>query len=252
MTILARGRGAAARPKEITLWMPGITHHPPSGPPPSTTHPSTTHPFRPALAEPSRPNLSAVPSAAARLPGPAARLTGPAARLTGPAARLTGPAARLTGPAARSALRLLARSTLLTESPGQVSLRLQPALGEGGPRRRLWMTAKKCQTQLLDSPPPSRGRGWAWSFAVGHDEGTSAVRLLRLPARSAHPVERLVRASPRPISLCLQPGCPRPILLGPAGACAAEETCAVVEGHGRGGFADDRDPGCGRRLAVAG
>jgi hypothetical protein len=40
VTILARGRGAAARPKEITLWMPGLTHLPPATP--HSTAPSTT------------------------------------------------------------------------------------------------------------------------------------------------------------------------------------------------------------------
>ncbi|GAA0567183.1 hypothetical protein GCM10010172_58920 [Paractinoplanes ferrugineus] len=39
VTVLARGRGAAARPKEITMWMPGVTIRPftiPPPPPPSS------------------------------------------------------------------------------------------------------------------------------------------------------------------------------------------------------------------------
>jgi hypothetical protein len=28
VTVLARGRGAAARPKEMTMWMPGVTVRP--------------------------------------------------------------------------------------------------------------------------------------------------------------------------------------------------------------------------------
>jgi hypothetical protein len=63
VTILARGRGAAARPKEITLWMPGLTHRPPSLPPTTGQSPPTTHSFRPTLAEPPARGLRAVPSA---------------------------------------------------------------------------------------------------------------------------------------------------------------------------------------------
>jgi hypothetical protein len=35
VTVLARGRGAAARPKEITMWMPGVTVRPFTVPPPA-------------------------------------------------------------------------------------------------------------------------------------------------------------------------------------------------------------------------
>jgi hypothetical protein len=50
VTVLARGRGAAARPKEITMWMPGVTVRPSTIPPaptypeptPTTTTPSST------------------------------------------------------------------------------------------------------------------------------------------------------------------------------------------------------------------
>jgi hypothetical protein len=68
VTILARGRGAAARPKEITLWMPGVTLNPPTFPPPSADAPSPAHPGRfPAPpATPPRPGLSSVPSATSR------------------------------------------------------------------------------------------------------------------------------------------------------------------------------------------
>jgi hypothetical protein len=73
VTILARGRGAAARPKEITLWMPGLTQPPPSlptptaGPAPSPTADS----FRPPAAEAPTPGLRAVPSASAHPERPA-------------------------------------------------------------------------------------------------------------------------------------------------------------------------------------
>jgi hypothetical protein len=74
VTILARGRGAAARPKEVTLWMPGVTLNPPTLPPPSTTtvpSPSRTGTgtflSSPATA-PGR-GLSAVPSAFTAAPG---------------------------------------------------------------------------------------------------------------------------------------------------------------------------------------
>jgi hypothetical protein len=65
VTILARGRGAAARPKEITLWMPGMTHHPPA----TTTH--SPHTTTPAEAPPR--SFRTVPSAS----GPSA--SGPSA-----------------------------------------------------------------------------------------------------------------------------------------------------------------------------
>nr|BFE75330.1 hypothetical protein GCM10020092_086310 [Actinoplanes digitatis] len=38
VTIVARGRGAAARPKEITIWMPGVTAPPPNDPAPPASH----------------------------------------------------------------------------------------------------------------------------------------------------------------------------------------------------------------------
>lgn len=43
VTVLARGRGAAARPKEVTMWMPGVTVRPITLPPaPAATDPETT------------------------------------------------------------------------------------------------------------------------------------------------------------------------------------------------------------------
>ncbi len=48
VTIAARGRGAAARPRELTLWMPGITTIPPSASPaparPASGYPASTRP----------------------------------------------------------------------------------------------------------------------------------------------------------------------------------------------------------------
>jgi hypothetical protein len=40
VTITARGRGAAARPREATLWMPGLTTPPPIDPPPAAVLPA--------------------------------------------------------------------------------------------------------------------------------------------------------------------------------------------------------------------
>jgi hypothetical protein len=45
VTIIARGRGAAARPKEITMWMPGVATPTPVGPTPvGAAHPGAAHP----------------------------------------------------------------------------------------------------------------------------------------------------------------------------------------------------------------
>jgi len=55
VTIIARGRGAAARPKELTMWMPGITTPPPIPPPPAgrtLTGPAAPADFRRAVAGP--------------------------------------------------------------------------------------------------------------------------------------------------------------------------------------------------------
>ncbi len=59
VTVLARGRGAAARPKEVTMWMPGITIRPLTlpptptrgRPPQSTVEPSTTPSLTPVPSE---------------------------------------------------------------------------------------------------------------------------------------------------------------------------------------------------------
>jgi hypothetical protein len=50
VTITARGRGAASRPKEITMWMPGIT-----APPPIPPAPAAPGPRSPATAPPAEP-----------------------------------------------------------------------------------------------------------------------------------------------------------------------------------------------------
>jgi hypothetical protein len=100
VTIAARGRGAAARPRELTLWMPGITTTPPSasaspasgqpasgqpasgypasGQPasgylasvqpastqPASSYPASVQPAEPAVGRPSYPPLAVVPSRA--------------------------------------------------------------------------------------------------------------------------------------------------------------------------------------------
>jgi hypothetical protein len=63
VTITARGRGAASRPKEITMWMPGITTPPPIPPAPASSGPRT-----PATAPPADPAPAALaPAASARV-----------------------------------------------------------------------------------------------------------------------------------------------------------------------------------------
>jgi hypothetical protein len=65
VTILARGRGAAARPKEVTMWMPGITVRPITLPPaPAATDPETT-PSVPVSGPAERPAESVSASASA-------------------------------------------------------------------------------------------------------------------------------------------------------------------------------------------
>ena len=78
VTVIARGRGAAARPKEITMWMPGIAapppnNPPPNNPPPNSPTPGTPSPTRPALVPPASP--PAGDGAASADSGPLASVT---------------------------------------------------------------------------------------------------------------------------------------------------------------------------------
>lgn len=59
VTVLARGRGAAARPKEITMWMPGVTIRPFTLPPPPATAGDDLPATPPSAPEPADPTLSA-------------------------------------------------------------------------------------------------------------------------------------------------------------------------------------------------
>jgi hypothetical protein len=62
VTVVARGRGTAARPKEITMWMPGLSATPPRDSPPADRGRDTAMPVsRQAPGARSRP--AAVPSA---------------------------------------------------------------------------------------------------------------------------------------------------------------------------------------------
>jgi hypothetical protein len=70
VTITARGRGAATRPREITMWMPGITTSPPTGSSSGRSAPLTP-PAPPAAADPPSSAASAGPAASAVLTGPA-------------------------------------------------------------------------------------------------------------------------------------------------------------------------------------
>src|SRR4051812_5146680 len=69
VTILARGRGAAARPQEITMWRPGVTiRQIPLPPAPAADAPITAPtppPAEPATPEPPQRILSVVPPASA-------------------------------------------------------------------------------------------------------------------------------------------------------------------------------------------
>jgi hypothetical protein len=56
VTVVANGRGAAARPKELTLWMPGLTAHP-GAPAPRPAAPRT-HPGDPAIHPATPPSTS--------------------------------------------------------------------------------------------------------------------------------------------------------------------------------------------------
>ena len=76
VTVTARGRGAAARPKEITMWLPGSTALPPIPPPPGqATEPPPTAPGHrpPPITAQGPPALSVVPGgrASAVVPAPA-------------------------------------------------------------------------------------------------------------------------------------------------------------------------------------
>ncbi len=69
VTVLARGRGAAARPKEITMWMPGVTIRPFTFPPTPTTADGTpTHADRPPTAAPAPALPQHSPAATAAVP----------------------------------------------------------------------------------------------------------------------------------------------------------------------------------------
>jgi hypothetical protein len=61
VTVVARGRGTAARPKEITMWMPGLAAAPPRDPAPGNPGPSRFRPIAvpslPAAAQHTRPSL---------------------------------------------------------------------------------------------------------------------------------------------------------------------------------------------------
>ena len=100
--VTSRGRGAAARPREITLWLPGTTAVPPIDPPPAATNPDHD-PAGDARTTP------VVPGAAVtRIRAPGSDI-GPAARSGVAAAGDTGPAA-CGGVAVASDIGLAARN----------------------------------------------------------------------------------------------------------------------------------------------
>ena len=68
VTVLARGRGAAARPKEATMWMPGVTIRPITLPPtPGSTDRSRPNPAAAAAGGTPAPATGRVPAATAQL-----------------------------------------------------------------------------------------------------------------------------------------------------------------------------------------
>jgi hypothetical protein len=69
VTISARGRGVAARPREITLWMPGVTTPPPHDPSPAMPSPDLPSTVAPAPT-PTRGPAPAPASASARVLAP--------------------------------------------------------------------------------------------------------------------------------------------------------------------------------------
>ncbi len=69
--VLARGRGAAARPKEVTMWMPGVTIRPLTPPPPA---PDRAPLVESTVDRTARPQLTSVPTGdSPPSPSPAAR-----------------------------------------------------------------------------------------------------------------------------------------------------------------------------------
>jgi hypothetical protein len=232
VTILARGRGAAARPKEITLWMPGLTHHPPSHPP-ATTGPSrpATRPTEPTPAEAPARGLRAVPSASGgsfvrslrAVPSASGGLLGRGLRAVpsasggssvrsprvapsasgaflirslravrspsgGPFAdSLRAVASASSGPSIRS-LRAVASAeppiTGLRSDPAPSAHPHPPVPRLDGSDRRLWRTAEKCQTRLLDWSPPRTG----WALF-----------------RSARQIGRALARSGRPLPFSMEP-----------------------------------------------
>lgn len=175
VTILARGRGAAARPKEITLWMPGLTHRPPSLPPTTGQSPPTPDSFQPTPAETPPRGLRAVsPASVPPAADPAFRALARSVRFSPGGLR-----AVVDRPAADPALRLLARPAghpASAEPP-----RRRPAGDGGGPSRRVWTAAKQRQ-----SPPAT---DWG---ATGHPIATPTSR----PAGVARPEHLAMALTP--------------------------------------------------------
>jgi hypothetical protein len=67
VTVVARGRGTAARPKEITMWMPGLAVVPPHDPTPGTR--SRPAAVLPAAGQPAEAERDAQPSPAPGVEG---------------------------------------------------------------------------------------------------------------------------------------------------------------------------------------
>jgi hypothetical protein len=76
VTVRARGRGAAARPKEVTMWMPGLTTRPVTIPPPpaSSTPDAPPRNTRPDTAHPTDPAPPKAQPAPATAPAPGGRV----------------------------------------------------------------------------------------------------------------------------------------------------------------------------------
>lgn len=116
--VLARGRGAAARPKEVTMWMPGVTIRPLTLPPPTGPTPANQS----TVDIPARPHLVPVPTDSPQPP------SSPAASADRPRpAAIHGPTVpqRPSSPAASADH--LASASVPAASPAASADRAEPA-----------------------------------------------------------------------------------------------------------------------------
>ncbi len=200
--VLARGRGAAARPKEITMWMPGVTIRPLTLPPPTGPTPANQS----TVDIPTRPHLVPVPTGSPQPPSsPAASADRPrpasvpvavvSRRSLSPAAsedRLASASAPAASPAA-SANRAESASVpaAAVSSAAGVDRRRPASVSAGAVSRHSMSSAASADRSGPDgsaavvSRPPGAGvdrPGWAASVSA---EGSGVVSQLSLSAGAA-------------------------------------------------------------------